>query len=337
MTRTEAIANFLSGAGWGSAARTPLAGDASARRYERLTRGGETAVLMDAPPDQGQDVRPFRRIADHLSRLALSPPQILAADDSLGLLLIEDLGDALFARILAVDPGQEIPLYRAAVDVLLALHRHPAPPELPQFDTTELAAAIEPLTAWYLPAIGANAATADGIEPLLRDALQALAPADPVICLRDYHAENLIWLPSRKGAARVGLLDFQDAFAGHPAYDLVSLLQDARRDVAPTAAAAATDRYLRESGADAEQFARACATLGAQRNLRILGIFARLSLRDGKAQYVDLIPRVWGHLQANLAHPGLAALASCVAETVPVPTPDRLQRIKDRCATCPTR
>ena len=159
--------------------------------------------------------------------------------------------------------------------------------------------------------------------------------ARPVLALRDFHAENLIWLPERDGAARVGLLDFQDAFAGHPAYDLVSLLEDARRDVAPEVREAMVTHYIAGSGTDAAAFRTAFATSGAQRNLRILGVFARLSMHFGKPQYVALIPRVWAHLQADLADPALADLRDFLDGVLPAPDPDRLERIRSLCGTCP--
>ena len=337
MTREAARAAFVTRAGWAGAALQPLAGDASARRYHRLVGPGGTAVLMDAPGDKGQDVRPFLRIDAALAAEGLSPPRILAADAAEGFLLLEDLGDALFARLVDHDPDLERTLYLAATDVLLRLHRVPAPAGLPRPSPADLATAVAPVLDWYLPGCEVAAGPAAGrILPLMEAALAALDPAPAVMCLRDYHAENLLWLPDRAGAARVGLLDFQDAFAGHPAYDLVSLLQDARRDVSPAVQAAATDHYQAQSGIAPASFARALATLGAQRNLRILGIFARLSMHFAKPHYVDLIPRVWAHLQADLRHPDLAPLAACLAEALPAPTPDRLQRIKDKCGTCPT-
>jgi hypothetical protein len=157
-----------------------------------------------------------------------------------------------------------------------------------------------------------------------------------VLALRDFHAENLVWLPDRAGVARVGLLDFQDAEAGHPAYDLVSLLKDARRDLAPGLEQEMIDRFLSRTGCDPERFAAAYAALGAQRNLRILGVFARLSMHFGKPHYVDLIPRVWAHLTASLRHPALAPLARRVADDLPEPTPDILASLKEQCATVPT-
>jgi aminoglycoside/choline kinase family phosphotransferase len=336
--RERAADHFLAVAGWGEALRTPLAGDASMRRYERLAREtGETTVLMDAPPP-GEDVRPFVAIARHLAGLGFSAPRILAEDAERGFLLLEDLGDDLFSRLLARDPGREAALYAAAGDVLAALHRHPSPIGLARLDATTMPPLVAPVfDSYYAGAAGRPAPTeaSAALEAALAEALERLAPVSrPVLVLRDYHAENLIWLPAREDAARVGLLDFQDARAGHPGYDLVSLLEDARRDVAEPTRRAVIRRYLDETGTGAEALEAALAVLGAQRNLRILGVFARLSLRFDKPRYVDLIPRVWAHLARDLAHPALAAVASA-ARPLPAPEPALLQRLKDLCGTAP--
>lgn len=344
MTRRAAqIAQFLESVGWGTAARAPLAGDASNRCYERLRKAdGARAVLMDAPPDRGEDTRPFTRIARHLSGLGLSAPAILAEDSTEGLLLLEDLGDDLFARVIAAGAADETVLYTAAVDALVALHRQPPPADLPPYDPALMTEKAALAGQWYAggsadPAAPdqthpAARAIADTIGPLL----EAHASEARVLVQRDYHAENLLWLPQREGVARVGLLDFQDALAGHPAYDLVSLLEDARRDVPPALQEAMLEHYIAATGSDPWTFRRAYALLGAQRNLRILGVFARLSLHFGKPHYVDLISRVWAHLLHDLDHPHLAPLAEVVGSTLPPPDISRLDRLRARCATVPT-
>ncbi|MBE3640326.1 aminoglycoside phosphotransferase family protein [Mangrovicoccus algicola] len=336
--QTDPFRDFLDAAGWGAAMLHPLAGDASNRRYSRVAApDGRRAVLMDAPPERGEDVRPFLAIARHLSGLGLSAPAILAAEEARGLLLIEDLGDGLFARLAAADPACEEPLYLAAIEVLAELSRHAAPAGLMPYDSTTMPDLGALALDWYLHGgdRGADPATRAALAEALR---AALAPHDGprVLVQRDYHAENLLWLPERAGAARVGLLDFQDAAAGHPAYDLVSLLEDARRDVSPATVAAAKAHYLALTGADPETFATAYAAMGAQRNLRIIGVFARLSLHFGKPHYVDLIPRVWDHLMTDLAHPSLAGLYDIVRHALPQPTPTRLEELKARCGTVPT-
>ena len=315
--REAQIAGFLQASGWGGAAARPLAGDASARRYLRLRLGDRGAVLMDAPPASGEDIRPFLRIGAHLRGLGLSAPEVLAADPALGLALIEDLGDGLYARLAEADPAAEPPLYAAAADLLAALHDHPPPAELPAYAGPILGAQAALVVESYAP----RPEAAEDLAAAVTEACDRLAPGASVLMLRDFHAENLFWLPARAGVARVGLIDFQDAMAGHPAYDLVSLLQDARRDVAPETARATAARYAAATGETPEALAAAMAALGALRQLRILGVFARLAAR-GRPEYLRFQPRVWRHLQAALAHPDLADLRALVTRLLhPPPTP----------------
>jgi aminoglycoside/choline kinase family phosphotransferase len=329
--------DFISAAGWATAAVVVLAGDASNRRYDRLTRSdGRTAVLMDAPPEKGENVRPFIRIARFLTGCGLSAPEILHADEERGFLLIEDLGDALFARELAHNPTAESTLYRASVDVLSHLHRV-EPPALKVYAS----AVTTPLAAlafdWYqLGATGRiNSDTRQAFCTEFAACLKPLDDTPHVLIQRDYHAENLLWLPERKGVARVGLLDFQDAMAGHPAYDLVSILQDARRDVGSDTETLMKQHFLLQNPQDQEAFDAAYAVMGAQRNLRILGVFARLCMRDGKTHYVDLIPRVWAHIETNLAHPVLTETRRLLQDSLPAPTPEILNQLRAKCATMP--
>ena len=331
MSQDAAIAEFLAAAGWGGAARAPLAGDASPRRYERLRRGAATAVLMDAPPEGGIDPRPFLAMTSWLRGLGLSAPEILAADPDRGLILLEDLGDDLFMRVCTHTPAAEPELYAAATDLLARLHQEPAPAEIagwtpPPYDRAFLEFEARILTDWYLPAEAPTERDAE-LTALIGALAAPVLAAPPVAVLRDYHAENLVWLPHRTGLAQVGLLDYQDMRRGHPAYDLVSLLEDARRNTSPELRAAMTARYLDRSGADPEAFSCAAQFLSAQRNIKILGLFARLARRDGKPGYLAHLPRVWDHLTRDLAHPGLAPLRAWVAEHVPAPDADQRARL----------
>lgn len=333
--RDEDITAFLKGTPWSEATRTILAGDASNRRYDRLTLpDAGTAVLMDAPASRGEDVRPFIRMTDFLRGIGLSAPSLLKSDPDKGFLLIEDLGDALFARLLKADPSQETALYDAAVDVLVRLHQAPVPDLSPYNAETTVPLAALAFDWYQRGAEGevSGSARSDLMTEMDR-LLRPLDALDPVVIQRDYHAENLLWLPDRKGAARVGLLDYQDAMLGHPAYDLVSILQDARRDVSSTTQRQMIDAFLDRTGHGRDGFLHAYAILGTQRNLRILGVFARLCLRDGKAHYVDLIPRVWGHIRTNLQHPALQPVAQLIDTHLPEPAPDILERLKRQCAT----
>ena len=332
MTDRRTLArHFLQSAGWGDALHRHLAGDASDRSYTRLSRGESTAVLMDAPPGQGDDPAVFVSVGAHLATLGLSSPGLLAQDLKHGFLLLEDLGDALFAREVARDSLTERPLYSAATDVLVHLQSARPAANLPDLSPFDWAQAAVFALDWYAFAITGQRAAANDFTDGLATLIDAHANGPRVMILRDYHAENLLWLPHRAGLARVGLLDFQLAQLGQPGYDLVSLLQDARRDVSHDTEAAMIARMVAATGVEAAAFTRSYAVLGAQRALRILGVFARLCLTQGKAQYLPLIPRVWAHLQRNLAHPGLAPLAAICASLLPEPTPENLIRIGGQC------
>ncbi|MCT4369702.1 phosphotransferase [Yangia mangrovi] len=315
---------FLLTAGWSDAVAQPLAGDASSRRYTRLTRGAESAILMDDPEG---DVALFARLARHLLSIGLSAPRVLA--EAPGLLLLEDLGDGLLAR-LCTDVESEKRLYLVATDALIALHRHAPPENLPVADAAHLSQITGLAFDAYVPGTGApqDPQTRDAVIAALHDLIAEHAPETDVMILRDYHAENILWLPGRDGAARAGLLDFQDALKGPRAYDLISLIRDARRDVSAETAEACIRHYLGETGADETRFRSALAVLGVQRSLRILGIFASLAKTRGKPQYIDLIPRVWGNLQTDLAHPAVAELRALLARSLPAPTPETLERLK---------
>ncbi len=325
MIRPDEIDRFLVGAGWARAPRRPLAGDASARSYHRLVQGAHCAILMDAPPSSGLTVTPFLAVTAWLRGLGLSAPEVYAADPALGLVLLEDLGDALYID-LAADPAREPELYAAAIDLVADLQTHlPAPSRdwtPPDYDRAVLIREMRLVPDWYLPAATGAATSPDlaaefdaVIEPIVAIALDA----PPCPTLRDYHAENLLWLPGRTGHARVGLLDYQDLLIGHPAYDVVSLLEDARRDVPAALRDAMMDRYVARSGADRPAFLRAAGALAAQRNLKILGLFVRLARRDGKPGYLRRLPRVWDHLRRDLAHPDLARLRAWTDRYVPAP------------------
>ncbi len=319
-------ATLLAAHGWAGTTPEPLAGDASARRYFRLRKAGASAILMQ--DGDAANRAAFLAVADWLAALGLSAPQILGHDPAPGLILLEDLGDALFGREVARAPTLQIPLHEAATDLLADLHRAPPPAWLAPYDTAKLGDLVRVTAETYLPAFAAPLPTAaDLLQDAVISAARRLLDGPPVVCLRDFHAENLIWLPDRKGTARVGLLDFQDAFTGDPAYDLVSLLQDARRDVDPALEAAMIARFCAATGHDPARFAAAYALLGAQRNIRILGVLTRLALQAGKRQYLPLLPRVWGHVTRNLGHPALTELAEVVARTLPPPDPARLAEL----------
>ncbi len=317
------VTRFLATEGWDAAALRPLAGDASFRSYRRLCDGHRRAVLMDAPPEY-EDVRPFVRIAGHLRGLGLSAPEIYAGDLDAGLLLLEDLGDDTFTRLLLAD-ADETALYALAVDVLSYVHRLTAdralPPGLPRYDVRRLVDEALLLVDWHLPAVltrplpaSARAAYVAVWEMML----PIVMAQPPTLVLRDYHVDNLLALPDRPGIAACGLLDFQDAVAGAAAYDLMSLLEDARRDIAEPLRAAMLNHYLESvRPSDAEGFATTYAILSAQRHAKVIGIFTRLSRRDKKHGYLFHIPRVWRLLERALEHPALAPVARWFGRYVP--------------------
>ena len=307
---------FLAAHGWDNAEIRPLAGDASFRRYFRVFRDGRTAVLMDAPPEH-EDVGPFLNVAHHLLERGFLPPRPLAVDRERGLLLLEDFGDDRVAPLLQREPEREGEIYREAVDILARLASKPAPGDLAPYDDAAMSREVGLFTEWYAPALGLPVEQETYLASWRRAwaNLLPIVEASPVLVLRDYHADNLMVL---EGRSELGLIDFQDALAGHPAYDLVSLLQDARRDVDPKLEAEMLDHYAaRANVADRALFRAHYEILGAQRNTKILGIFTRLWKRDGKPHYLSFQPRVWNYLERNLAHPALAPVTAWFDANVP--------------------
>ncbi len=321
---------FLDTTEWSPASVVSMTGDASNRRYDRLTLGDATAILMDAAPERGEDVRPFIRIGEHLRAQGFSAPEILARDVPNGFLLLEDLGDDRFKEVLERAPDREEDLYREATDALIALHQCPLPADLPDYGPQRMVEVCEPLFSSYTRTLAGEVVHADQtrFNAALEDVLNRHVGAPSVLIERDYHAENLLWLPDREGVARVGMLDYQDAAAGHPAYDLVSMLQDARRDVSQDIETAMIDHYIAKTSVDAAAFTAAYWALGLQRNLRIVGVFARLATQMGKPHYVDFIPRVWAYIERGLQRPELSDMEAVLRDTVPTPSPENLRKLK---------
>lgn len=308
----DGIESFLATAGWGDARVAPLPGDASFRRYFRLVGpGAATAMLMHAPPPR-EDPRPFLSVARWLATNSLRAPRIFAEDAAAGWVLLEDFGDWRLREWLDAHPEDESPLYEGAVDTLVALHRLEPAPFAP-YDLAEYQREAGLFVEWYCPAKGLEVDVRGwraAWDVALAPVLTRQRPG--VTVLRDYHAENIMLPPD----GTQGLIDFQDALVGHPAYDLVSLLQDARRDVMPLVERAMLDRYVAAARPGAE-FEADYAVLGAQRNAKIVGIFTRLAKRDGKPRYLELIPRVWALLERDLAHSALKPVAAWFAENIP--------------------
>ncbi len=312
MTRDSMIDSFLARAGWGAAERLPLAGDASLRRFWRLQDGPARAVLMDAPPPH-EKVAPFVHVARLLVRLGVAAPRLLAVDEPGGFVLLEDMGDGLFGRLLAAEPGRAVELYTLATDSLIALHQRfdPARSGLPAFDDARAVAEAGRALEWLWPALNGGAVAPAEAEAAYRAAWLAVLPAWRAVPLSfvhfDFFVDNLILVPRRDRPPACGWLDFQDAVVGPMGFDLMSLLQDVRRDVPAEIEAAMVARFLAAFPAvDPAAFAAAYAVGGAQRQARILGTFVRLWKRDGKPGYLKYLPRVWSLLERDLAHPALA-------------------------------
>ncbi len=314
----EGLHQFVANAGWAAAAIEPIPGDASFRRYFRLRHAGnspETAMLMYAPPPE-EDPLPFLKVAGWLSEHGMRAPAIYAEDAASGWVLTEDFGDDRMRDWLDVHPDGEHAAYAAAIDALAELHTRPAGP-FPAYDMDVYQREAALLTQWYTPAQGLSVDAAG----YLRAWDTALAPmiarlTNPVTVLRDYHAENIMMLGDPYTNSPQGLIDFQDALVGHPAYDLVSLLQDARRDVSLDLETAMLARYAERAGTG-DDFLGDYALLGAQRNAKIVGIFTRLYKRDGKPRYLDMIPRVWAAMERDLAHPALEPIARWFDSNIP--------------------
>jgi hypothetical protein len=314
------VDDFLSRHGFGAATRSALPGDASFRRYERLSGGPRPVLLMVCPPGK-EAIAPFARVARHLAGLGLSAPAIIAEDDAAGLALVEDLGEDTFTRLLAAGED-EAALYILAANALAVLHRVPPPAWAPAWGADEMArAAAATLLDWWWPASFGMPAPPSVVADFLSAARSVITPfsADaPVLVLRDFHVDNLLRLPGREGAAACGLLDFQDAGAGHPAYDLASLIEDARRDVPPAVRDAARERYIEAAGVtDVPRFAAALAAHAALRHTRVAALWTRLARRDGKSGYLVHAPRTWALLDAALAHPACEPLAAWFDAHVP--------------------
>ncbi|MEY3833772.1 MAG: hypothetical protein RLZZ130_1250 [Pseudomonadota bacterium] len=299
MVPPAGLDEFLTRHGWNDANISPVAGDASFRRYFRVnsaTRG--KAILMDAPPPH-EDPQPFLDIAQYLTGHQFRAPEIYGTDLTRGLVLLEDFGDRRMREHLDDHPEYEAEIYRAAIDTIVRLAGTPAAHAQP-YDMATYLREVQLLTEWYMPAMGLSC-DANAFDQMWVDALAPLASCQNVTVLRDYHAENIMLLDD----GEQGIIDFQDALVGHPAYDLVSLLQDARRDVRPELEADMLAYYLTAANPGPD-FDAHYALLGAQRNTKIIGIFTRLWKRDGKERYLSFLPRMWGLLERDLAHPALA-------------------------------
>ncbi|MEM8772048.1 MAG: phosphotransferase [Pseudomonadota bacterium] len=349
----DALSNFLHRAGWAGADITPLAGDASSRSFKRVRNHEHCAILMIAPPGAetaacppeaspedrralgynasarlaGPSLAPFIAITGALRHAGLSAPEIYAVDEHKGYALIEDLGDALYAR--AVEQYDERLLYHSAVEALLQLKHAKLPRpafgayKMLDYDGLALRTEAALFSEWYWP-LKTNTSPPDDFCAEFNSIIDEMTGAlslPSTIVLRDYHAENLLWLPGRDGIARTGVIDFQDGLFGSPAYDLASLLEDARRDVSASLAdhllTTYADRGFSSDKALQDAFKSDYAIVAAQRNAKILGVFARLAKRDQKPRYLDFLPRVEAHFRRDLERPEAQKLKTFLAPHFP--------------------
>jgi aminoglycoside/choline kinase family phosphotransferase len=319
MMRAGQIAKFLGRNGYGSARTEPLAQDASFRHYQRLLGGPRPALLMDAPPPE--DIGQFARIGSHLAAIGVTVPIVFAADEEQGLLLEEDLGDTMVSCL--VGTSGELEVFDAVVDTLVVMQRGAPPSWLPRWDTVAMTtAAMGTLFDWWWPAVFHEPAPDEARRDVAAALGAVLGPVTegPVSFVhRDFFVENLLWLPRRRGVARVGVIDFQSAAMGHPAYDLVSLLQDARRDIPQDFAEHAIARYLAaRPELDAGLFRAAYAACAAQRHLRVACQWVRLARRDNRPGYLIHGPRTWRLLQQAMSDPAVTPLAEAFDRWIPM-------------------
>lgn len=323
--RLTLLNDFLRQNGWSDGDRKLLAADASFRHYDRLTRPNESRVLMDAPPPM-ENVRPFLKVARHLEKLGYSAPHVYAADEENGFVLLEDFGDATYTRLLKKGEDERA-LYTLATDLLVDLHKldeETAVPEgLPPYDDDALLREAMLFPDWFMPAAfghETDKAAADEYALLWQEVFPLVQKMPKTIVLRDYHVDNLMILDGRTGLKACGLLDFQDALAGAVTYDIMSLLEDARRDIRPELFTEMQNRYISAMAdklPDTEAFLTSWAVLAAQRHAKVLGIFVRLCVRDGKPVYLRHLPRLWRLLERALEHPALAKLRLWFDKNVP--------------------
>ena len=323
--RLTLLNDFLKQNGWDDGNRRLLAADASFRHYDRLTRLDESRVLMDAPPPM-ENVRPFLKVARHLEKLGYSAPHVYAADEENGFVLLEDFGDATYTRLLKKGEDERA-LYTLATDLLIDLHKldeeTAVPEDLPPYDDDALLREAMLFPDWFMPAAfghETDKAAADEYALLWQEVFPLVQKMPKTIVLRDYHVDNLMILDGKTGLQACGLLDFQDALAGAVTYDIMSLLEDARRDIRPELFKEMQDRYI-AAMADKlpsnEEFLTSWAILAAQRHAKVLGIFVRLCVRDGKPVYLRHLPRLWRLLERALEHPALAKLRLWFDKNVP--------------------
>ena len=320
----ERVTSFLESSGWANAALTKIAGDLSDRKYFRLRKGSNKAVLMECASENDPSLPKFIMLSNWLRSLGLSAPEIYAADAQGGLAVLQDFGDSKLTTLIAKDPDIQKPSYEDIVDTLITIRNANPPLGLATPSAQDFCDATTLADTWYT---GADSQALDNIRAYLEPILVETLKITPTVSLRDFHADNIIWLGDNPPARRAGLLDFQDAILTHPAYDLMSLLTDARTDVSKELSEHIIQIYCRRTGDNVAETSKAIAALGVQRNLRILGIFTSAARRDAKPHHLPALPRVYAHLITCASHPALSTFATTLRAALPKPTPDYLAEI----------
>ena len=320
----ERVTSFLKSSGWANAALTKIAGDLSDRKYFRLRKGSNKAVLMECASENDPSLPKFIMLSNWLRSLGLSAPEIYAADAQGGLAVLQDFGDSKLTTLIAKDPDIQKPSYEDIVDTLITIRNADPPLGLATPSAQDFCDATTLADTWYP---GADLQALDAIRAKLETVLEETLKITTTVSLRDFHADNIIWLGDNPPARRAGLLDFQDAILTHPAYDLMSLLTDARTDVSKELSEHIIQIYCRRTGDNVAETSKAIAALGVQRNLRILGIFTSAARRDAKPHHLPALPRVYAHLITCASHPALSTFATTLRAALPKPTPDYLAEI----------
>lgn len=330
--RKKLIDTFLEKTFWKDAQRVKFASDASKRNYYRLhSTKASDRILMDAPPEFGENVAKFIKANQFLERIGLSVPKIYNRDIRNGFLILEDFGDNVFTDFLLKSSQDETSFYMSATDNLITLYHAEIDCEAEHYDHCEMLNTSLLSIDWYLK-YGSNILTSElrnQFRVLMGEVLSKIMTRPMIMVHRDFHAENLIWLKNRDGKQRVGILDFQDMMLGHPAYDLASLLNDVRRVVNEDVRQKCFDHYVKNTGVDKDAFYYAFCICSAQRNLRILGVFTRLAVRDAKKHYLTFLPRVWKNLLQDLSHPDLIDLRLFIQNIFIAPNKTILANIRD--------
>jgi aminoglycoside/choline kinase family phosphotransferase len=300
---------------------TPIVGDAGLRDYFRLSTQDSNYIIMDCPPSY-TSVKPFIDVAQFLTQNDFSAPQIINYDTENGFLILQDFGKvSVRDYILGLeeqDLQERTNIYHLSINLLVDLQKIAPPSELQNFSNDLMCSELSVFSDYYIPYKKNEKISSAKLEQFIeiwQNILSKQTQTTKSIILRDYHVENMMYLDQEKNIKKLGLLDFQDALVGSPIYDLVSILEDARIDIPRNFALECIQYYAEQKNLDFNKVLNDYHILGAQRNLRILGVFARKYSRDGNDTYLQYIPRVLKYLEYDLSHPILRPLKDWLLKT----------------------